>query len=133
MEQKRFNERIKEADLVIIDLINERKIITTLSEQEKVKFTNFYKKQANLSLIAADLLYTISTEKASKEFHKLNHDHEFFLWVINPSYYSMFYASQALLAYRGIRILVQQGIHKTTAHALIYFCIRNNFIAKELS
>lgn len=131
MESKHFDQRIKEADSVITSLINEKKIVTKLSESEKLKFVKFYKKQANLSLIAADLLYNISTEKASKEFHKLNPDYESFLWVINPSYYSMFYATQALLAHKGIRILSQQGIHKTTAHALVYFCIKNNFIAKE--
>ncbi len=132
MEPKQFDQRIKEADSVITSLIRERKIITKLSEPEKIKFVNFYKKQANLSVIAADLIYGISTEKTSKEFHKLNQDYESFLWVINPSYYSMFYAAQALLAFKGVRILLQQGVHKTTAHALVYFCVKNNFIAKEL-
>lgn len=132
MEPKPFDQRIKEADSVILGLINERRIITKLLESEKTKFTNFYRKQANLSVIAADLIYEISTENASKEFHKLNQDYEGFLWVINPSYYSMFYAAQALLAYKGIRILSSQSVHKITAHALVYFCVKNNFLAKEL-
>lgn len=132
MEPKQFDQRIKEADSVITNLIRERKVITKLSESEKTKFANFYRKQAKLSVIAADLMYEISTERTSKEFHKLNLDYESFLWVINPSYYSMFYAVQALLAHKGIRILSSQGVHKTTAHALVYFCVKNNFIAKEL-
>ncbi|MBI2668473.1 hypothetical protein HYX14_01395 [Candidatus Woesearchaeota archaeon] len=132
INQKIFEERIKTADSIILELINERKILTKLSEMEKVRFTQFYQKQANLSLLAADLLYTISTEKAAKDFHKLNPDYECFLWVVNPSYYSMFYAVHALLAYKGVRLLSSQGIHKITAHALIYFCLKNNFIAKEL-
>lgn len=78
------------------------------------------------------MLYDISTQKASKEFHKLNPNYECFLWVINPSYYCMFYAVHALLAYKGVRILSEQGVHKITAHALVYFCVKNNFIAKEL-
>lgn len=131
MKQEEFNKRVKEAENVIKNLINEEKIIK-LSEQEKIRFVAFYRKQANLSLIAADLLYNISIEKASKEFHKLNENYECFLWVINTAYYSMFYAAHALLAYRGIRIPSEQGIHKITAHALVYFCIKNNFIAKEL-
>ncbi len=131
MVQKKFDERIKEADTIITSLISEGKIVK-LSEQEKIRFINFYKKQANLSLIAADLLYALSTEKDSKEFHKLDSDYECFLWVINLSYYSLFYIVHALLAYRNVRILSDQGIHKITAHALVYYCIKNNFIAKEL-
>lgn len=129
--QKKFDERVKEANTVITSLISEEKIVK-LSEQEKIRFVNFYKKQANLSLIAADLLYAISTEKDSKEFHKLDTDYECFLWVINLSYYSMFYIVHALLAYKNVRILSDQGVHKISAHALVYYCIKNNFIAKEL-
>lgn len=129
---KQFEERIKEADSIITDLIRERKIITSLPERERIKFTAFYRKQANLSLIAADLLYKISTQNIFKEFHKLNPDYECFLWVLNSSYYSMFYAVHALLAYKGVKLSQEQGIHKKTAHALIYFCVKNDFIAKEL-
>jgi uncharacterized protein (UPF0332 family) len=132
IEQKELEKQIKEADNIILKLIDENKIIINLSEKEKMRFISFYIKQANLSLIASDLLYDISTKKESKEFHKLSPDYECFLWVLNSAYYSMFYAVQALLAYRGVRILVEQGIHKITANALIYFCIKNNFIAKEL-
>lgn len=131
IDQKEFEKMIRDADSVILNLIRENRIIK-LSEQEKSRFMNFYKKQANLSLIAADLLYDISTEKSSKEFHKLNESYECFLWAINSSYYSMFYAVHALLAYKGIRILTTQGIHRITAHALVYYCVKNNFIAKEL-
>lgn len=131
VKPKKFEERVKEANQMITNLINEGKI-TKISEQERIRFLNFYKKQANLSLIAADLLYNISMEKRAKEFHKLNLDYECFLWVINPSYYSMFYAVHALLAYKGVRILSKQGIHKITVHALIYYGVKNNYIAKKL-
>lgn len=131
IDKKEYEKMIRDADSVILNLIQENKIIK-ISEQEKSRFMNFYKKQANLSLIASDLLYNISTEKSSKEFHRLDERYECFLWAINSSYYSMFYAVHALLAYKGIRILTIQGIHKITAHALVYYCIKNNFIAKEL-
>ena len=131
MDKEEFDKRLKEANTVISNLIREGRI-AKLSEQEKIRFVEFYRKQSNLSLIAADLLYNISTEKLSKEFHKLDRDYECFLWVINSSYYSMFYAIHALLASKGTRILVKQGIHKTTAHALVYYCVKNSFIAKEL-
>lgn len=126
-----FEERIRDADTVITNLITERKIIK-ISDQEKSKFVKFYLKQANLSIIAADLLYNISTTKGTKDFHKLNPDYECFLWVINASYYSMFYAVNALRAHKNTRILEKRGIHTITAHALVYYCIKNNFIAKKL-
>lgn len=44
---KQFAERIKEADTIITDLIREKKIITSLSERNKVKFTQFYLKQVH--------------------------------------------------------------------------------------
>jgi len=131
IDKKEFDKQVKEADTVISSLIREDSIVK-LSEQEKTKFVDFYRKQANLSLIAADLLYNISTEKSSKEFYNLERNYECFLWVINSSYYSMFYAIHALLAFKGTRILTKQGIHKITAHALVYYCVKNNFIAKEL-
>ena len=131
MKPEEVKKRIEEADIVIQNLLRENKI-SKLSEIERIKYLNFYKKQANLSLIAADLLYNISTEKLSKEFHKLEQNYECYLWVINSSYYSMFYAVHALLAYKNTRILEKQGIHKITAHALVYYCLKNDFIAKEL-
>lgn len=131
IDEKEFEKRIKNADSVILSLIKENKIVR-LSEQERLRFVDFYKRQANLSLIAADLLYNISTEKLSKEFHKLSDNYECFLWVINASYYSMFYSVHALLAYKRIRISTQQGIHKIISHALVYYGVKDNFIAKKL-
>ena len=126
-----YKKRIKEADSVILGLIRNNQV-KELTEQDKIRFVNFYRKQANLSVVAADLLYGISTEKTSKDFHKLDSKYECFLWVINASYYPMFYAVHALLAYKNKRISSSQGIHKITAHALIYYFLKNNFIAKEL-
>ena len=132
MNLQPFEEKIKEAETIITNLIRERKIITSLTEKERGKFVVFYRKQANLSLLAADLLFTISTQSKAKEFHKLKADYECFLWVINSSYYSMFYVAHSLLAYKGVRISQEQGIHKKTAYALLYFGVKNNFIAKKL-
>lgn len=131
MMDKEYEKRIKEADLVILGLIRNSQV-KELLEQEKTRFVNFYRKQANLSIIAADLLYNLSTEKSSKDFHNLDAKYECFLWVINASYYSMFYAVHALLTYKGKRISSIQGIHKITAHALVYYFLKNKFIAKEL-
>jgi uncharacterized protein (UPF0332 family) len=130
MNNEEFNKRVKEADTVILNLIRQNKICS-LSEQEKIRFMDFYKKQADLSLVTADLLYNISINKSEKDFHKLKLDYESYLWVINASYYSMFYMINALLAHKNKRILEKQGIHKFTAHAFVYYFIKNNFLAKE--
>ncbi|MFH1683217.1 MAG: hypothetical protein ABIA37_05475 [Candidatus Woesearchaeota archaeon] len=127
-----FEKKMDEANSVVTDLITEKKIKTKLSEQEKSKFLQFYFHQAGISLITSDLLYDISTKKEAKDFHKLDSEYESFLWVVNSAYYSMFYAVHALLAYKRLRILAKQGVHKITAHALVYFCVKNEFIAKEL-
>lgn len=131
MKPPEFDKRVREAETLVSELIRERKIVK-LSDKERIKFVDFYLKQANLSLLAADLLFNISTEKESKNFHKINPNYECFLWVINSSYYTLFYAVQALLAFKNIRILSVMGIHKTIAHAFVYFCIKNDFVAKKL-
>jgi uncharacterized protein (UPF0332 family) len=131
MKPDDFEKRVKEATSIITDLLRDNKV-AKLSDNEKWKFKTFYLKQANLSLIAADVLCNISTKQDAKDFHKLNSEYECFLWVINAAYYSMFYAVHALLAHKGTRILSSQGIHRITAHALVYYAIKNHYIAKEL-
>ncbi len=127
-----FGEMEREAESAIPHLLASGDIEANCPKDERARFSRFYRKQADLSVIAADLLYTISTDRRAKEFHKLPDEYECFLWVINPAYYAMFYAAQALLAARGVRIRTRQGVHKKTAHALMHFCVRSGFIAKEL-
>ena len=45
------------------------------------------------------------------------------MWVINASYYSMFFAATALLAKFGHKIRTDIGIHKLTYHALVHFFV----------
>ncbi|MBI4453326.1 hypothetical protein HY636_01665 [Candidatus Woesearchaeota archaeon] len=44
----------------------------------------------------------------------------------------MFYAIHMILAHKCVRIKSVLGIHKITAQAFLYFCVKNNYIAKEL-
>ena len=129
---KDFQEKIKNAENLISELISNREIITGMSDNDRKKFIVFYKKQAHLSITAADILFNTSTNSKSKDFHSLDENEELFLWVINPAYYSMFYAVNMILAYKGVRILSKRGVHKIISNAFLYFCIRNDFIAKEL-
>lgn len=132
MNKRQFEKRLQEADRAVATFVQQGDVLTKQPEQERMRFRAFYRKQANMSLIAADVLYSVSTEEGTKRFHKLGKDYEAFLWVINSAYYSMFYACQALLASRGVRIRSKQAVHAKTAHALLHFCVRSNYIAKEL-
>ena len=48
------------------------------------------------------------------------------LWVINTSYYSMFFAATALLAKFGHKIDSEVGIHRLTYHALVHYFVKEN-------
>ena len=53
------------------------------------------------------------------------------LWIINSSYYSMFFAATALLAKFGHSIKQEIGIHRLTYHALVhYFLVEDNKLGK---
>lgn len=44
-----------------------------------------------------------------------------FLWVINASYYSMFYLARALLDSKGIKVKTDLSIHSAVFDALVYY------------
>jgi uncharacterized protein (UPF0332 family) len=48
------------------------------------------------------------------------------LWVINSSYYAMFFAATALLAKFSHRIDSESGIHRLTYHALVHFFVNED-------
>jgi uncharacterized protein (UPF0332 family) len=48
------------------------------------------------------------------------------LWVINSSYYSMFFAATALLAHFNKKLAVDVGIHKMTYHALVHYFVKED-------
>ncbi|MFW6450433.1 MAG: hypothetical protein ACOCZ6_05245 [Nanoarchaeota archaeon] len=54
------------------------------------------------------------------------------LWVINASYYSMFFAATALLAKYDKKISTEIGVHRLTYHAIVhYFVIEDNKLEKR--
>jgi len=54
------------------------------------------------------------------------------LWVINASYYSMFYMARALLENEGIKIKADLSIHSVTFDAIINFFYLNNKLQKRI-
>lgn len=110
------DKKIKESSKIIIALINEGKIIAP-----KQGTTTFFFDQSRKTLIVARRLLDLYSEE------KLDTH----LWVINASYYSMFFAATALLAYYGRKINVEVGIHMLTYHALVHYFVKEESKLKK--
>jgi len=92
-------------------------IIKTKNPKEHA---DFFLRNAEDSLNSALCLYDISTNKEFQE-HVGYPNLRGFLWVINASYYSMFYNVRAMLEHEGIKIQSDLSIHARTFDALVYF------------
>lgn len=127
-----LEKEIRESETIVKELVERDEIITRLPETDSQKFVGFYLKQSEVALRTAALLFEISTNEEEKRHHKLQPDFETLLWAINSAYYSMFYAVNALLAGKGIKIKSEQGVHRKVAHAFVYFFIRSDLLARKL-
>jgi uncharacterized protein (UPF0332 family) len=84
------------------------------------KYVDFFIKNSKDSLDSAKALFDLSTNEKLKNilgFPNFNG----FLWVINSSYYSMFYMARGLLENRGIKIKSDESIHFLVFNALVYY------------
>ncbi len=54
-----------------------------------------------------------------------------FLWVINSSYYSMFYMARALLESIGVKIKTDESIHFQVFNALVYYFYSNGKLERH--
>ena len=115
LDDKKLNE-IRRA---VTELRNAKEI--TKDESNK-KFVDFYLENALTSLNTAKILDKISSlDEIKKQFDFITSDFESYLWIINSSYYSMFYMAGALLAKLGMKVKAEMGIHKKTYYALIVY------------
>jgi uncharacterized protein (UPF0332 family) len=98
---------------------------------QKEEFTDFFLENAKNTLQTANILYSLSTDK---QLQKQSGQQEFdgYLWVINTSYYSMFYAARALLEHNNVKLRAEQSIHALCFDALIYFFYLNDKLHKKL-
>jgi len=81
---------------------------------------DFFVKNADDSVDSAKALFELSTNREKQEslgFTSFNG----LLWVVNASYYSMFYMARALLENEGIKIKADLSIHAVTFDAVIYY------------
>ena len=94
--------------------------------------TSFYLNNALISLKTAKILDEVSNDKEiKKQFDFIDDNFESYLWIINTSYYSMFYTAGALLADSGIKVKSEIGVHKKTFEALVFYFYLNKKIAKK--
>lgn len=94
-------------------------------------FVNFFLSNTEKSLNSANALYDLSTNKDLQE--KLGYPNfDGFLWVVNASYYSMFYMARALLESEGIKLKSDLSIHALTFDAIINFFYLNDKLQKRL-
>lgn len=100
-------------------------------KEENKKLVGFYLENAMVSLKTARILNELSGNmNLKKQFEFIEDSFEAYLWVVNPSYYSMFYTAGALLASEGIKITSEVGIHKKTFEALVYYFYLNKRLAR---
>ena len=124
LDEKKIKESMKRVE----QMLKRNEII----KEKDGKFTEFFLDNAVRSFEAAKLLYDTSTKQEIKKMAGFP-DFNGFLWVINASYYSMFYAARALLEKSGVKIKAdQQSIHLAVFDALIYYFYSNSKIERRL-
>lgn len=87
-------------------------------------FINHLQEKVNDCLDTAKLLIELRNQKDI--LVKLLGKNQFnpTLWIINPSYYSIFFNAQLLLAYDGKKLPDNtENTHKTVFLALLYYCV----------
>lgn len=95
------------------------------------KYIEFFLKNSKDSFESAKLLFEVSN---SENLKKLTGFQGFngFLWVINASYYSMFYMARALLEKGGIKIKTDYSVHVVVFDALVYHFYLTGKIQKKI-
>ncbi|HLC19875.1 MAG TPA: hypothetical protein VJK72_03075 [Candidatus Nanoarchaeia archaeon] len=122
-------DRIRKAELGYQDYLGSNQVI--VKHKEIGKYVKFFLTNAETSLLTAKTLLDISENSDKKEALAIDRHFESFLWVVVSSYYSMFYASLALLAQHNIKV-GEQSKHKVVADTLIAQFIANKRLAKLL-
>lgn len=121
--------KLKQIEKNVPVMINEGKISR---DEFNKKLVKFFLENALLSLNTAKILNEVSFKSdVKKKFDFIDDGFETYLWVINTSYYSMFYMAGALLSSIGVKIKSEIGIHKKTFEALVYYFYLNKRIAKH--
>lgn len=120
------DKQIEEAKNNAIKSINDGRIIKT----KESKYIEFFVKNAKDSLDSAKALFELSVNKKTRDSLGMPNFNGF-LWVINSSYYSMFYMARALLESTGVKIKTDESVHFLVFNALIYYFYSNGKLEKH--
>jgi len=118
--------KLRETESRVKQFINEG----IIKSKEKPEHVDFFIKNADDSIDSAKALFELSTNHQKQEslgFTSFNG----LLWVVNASYYSMFYMARALLENSGIKIKADLSIHAVTFDAVIYYFYLTGKLQKE--
>ncbi len=118
--------KLKEAEKRVKQFISEG----IIKSKGKPEYADFFIKNADDSIDSAKALLELSTNPQKQEslgFASFNG----LLWVVNASYYSMFYMARALLESNGIKIKADLSIHSVTFDAMIYYFYLTGRLQKE--
>ncbi len=119
--------KIRESKKRIEDLLKKGDIV----KEKDGKYIEFFLNNSKLSFDSARLLFQVSTRQDLKKTTGFA-DFNGFLWVINASYYSMFYMTRALLESQGVKIKTDYSIHIITFDALVYYFYSTGKIEKSI-
>ncbi len=121
------DKKLKEASNRVRHYIIEG-IIKTKGKPEHL---DFFLKNAEDSIDSAKALFELSTDPEKHNFLGFT-SFNGFLWVVNASYYSMFYMARALLENEGIKIKTDLSIHSVTFDAIVHYFYLTGKLQKEL-
>ncbi len=119
--------KLKEAEKRVKQYLTEGVIKT----KSKPEHTEFFLKNADNSMDSAKALYEISEDTEKQKFLGFT-SFNGLLWVVNASYYCMFYITRALLESEGIRIKTNLSIHAVTFDTLVSYFYLTGRLQKEL-
>ena len=119
--------KLKEIESRVKQFLNDG----TIKTKQTPEFVDFFLANANKSLKSAQALYDLSTNKEMQTTMAYP-DFDGFLWVVNASYYSMFYMARALLESEGIKIKSEMSVHSLTFDSMINFFYLNGKLQKRL-
>ncbi len=102
-----------------------------IAKEKGGRFVQFFLNNSKNSIESAKLLFETSVSEKIRSAFGLS-DFNGFLWVINASYYSMFYMARALLESEGVKIKTDLAVHSVTFDALIYYFYLTGKLEKKL-
>lgn len=118
--------RLKETENRVKRFISEGMI----KPKENPEYVDFFVKNSEDSIDSAKALFELSINSEKQEslgFTSFNG----LLWVVNASYYSMFYMARALLESEDVKIKTDLSIHAVTFDAVIYYFYLTGKLQKE--